>query len=433
LLRVVTAQVTRVARDTRGAPLYLLGAPDFDFAPGAAPNAPPRQRWLELRRAWGGASGGPPSVPADDDEPCNAAVTRSGANSLHGAFSGGYAGGASAAVAESAKGWTPFFYREHLRVPPLRDVPPASRPAAALAAGFAGAPGRRAAALLTLHGPIAFLLVALETGLPAAALQRRCVAAAWQFAAARGAAAAGLTAAAAYGCRAGAVAKPQRGIELLSNRAFWPGLIAIALAALAASLYAAVIAYAAASGGLALPVGPAATPIAAAEPLAPLCDIPGAGGPAACGVDALRRIALAWLAAALADQCVLWPLLLCLSEYVWRDGVARPQPADDEGTSGDVASEGAEDGAWGGGGGGAAAAAAASPQQQQRERSAAAEAAAAAEPGAWGGGGEEDGGGAWGGSGAAGPWRNPVYEAPSAPPAPPSTRAAALRVESAWG
>jgi hypothetical protein len=480
--------VTNVGRDARGAPLYRLGALDFqyDFSPagGAHPGAAPTVRRLALRRAWGGAAGAPPALSAATAaeaaaeaeaggvgggggnaagaataaaQAAAAAAAGGASSSLYGAFSGGYTGGytggASAAVAEALKGWTPYFYREHLAVPPLREVPPSHRPAAALAAGFAAAPGRRLAAALLLHGPVTLLLCALETSSRGAALQRRCATPAWRFIVARGAAAAALTAAAAYAARWGALAAPQRGIELLPRRVFWPALIAAALASAAAAIWAAALNYSAASGGLALPVGPASAPLAGSSELAGLCASKDGG--AACGADALRRILITWGAAVACDQAFIWPLLLLLSEYAWRDGVARPEAeaarrAEEEdevrrGAAGAYAAAGGQQAASAFGDGTAA------PPQQQRDMQRGADADGG---GAWGGG----GGGAWGGGddddddddGGAGvgrTWRNPTFgaaDAPSAPPAPASspvaaaaspsmTRAHALRVESAWG
>ena len=459
--------VSRVAADSRGAPLYMLQSYDFD-APGGAARA------LQVQRLWGGAAGPPPPLPAGlGDGMEDAAETvpapapppppryaSDGGNAFSapnaedaframgsagtavpgggsayggasGAYAGGYGSGVSAAAAEAVTGWTPWFYREQLHAPPLAAVPPERRPPAALRAGLGGAPLRRILALAVLYGPVTLLLVALEASLRGAALQSRC-APAWRLIVARGASAGVLTSTFSYTAAYLARNAPHLGIEMLPRSAFWPPLGVCAAGALAAAAWAVSATYTAASGGLPLPMGPAATAPPGADALAGLCADP--AGPVACAEAALRRVGIAWGAALAGDAFLFTPLLLLASAYVWRDDVAvdtlaahakRKQAAV------------AEDGAWGAAPAEVQMAPRAtqlppSPQRLQQREDAA---------GAWGGNGGGGGGGAWGDDSEAAPpartWQNPTYDdaAPSAPPLPPLTRGAALRAETtgAWG
>jgi hypothetical protein len=462
--------VSRVAADSRGAPLYMLQSYDFDAPGGAA-------RPLQVQRMWGGAAGPPPPLPAGLDDGMEEAEARradpapppppryasDGGNAFSapnaddaframgsagtavpayggayggasGAYSGGYGSGVSAAAAEAVTGWTPWFYREQLHAPPLAAVPPERRPPGALRAGLGGAPLRRILALAVLYGPVTLLLVALEVSLRGAALQSRC-APAWRLIVARGASAGVLTSTFSYTTAYLARGAPHLGIEMLPRSAFWPPLGVCAAGALAAAAWAVSATYTAASGGLPLPMGPAATAPPGADALAGLCADP--AGPVACAEAALRRVGIAWGAALAGDAFLFTPMLLLASAYVWRDDVAVDTHAAH--AKRQKAQQAEEDGAWSAAPAEVQMAPRApppppSPQRPQQREDAA---------GAWGGNGGGGGGGAWGdhdtsdAAPAQRTWQNPTYDdaAPSAPPLPPLTRGAALRAETtgAWG
>jgi hypothetical protein len=338
----------------------------------------------------------------------------------------------SAAAAEAVTGWTPWFYREQLHAPPLAAVPPERRPHAALRVGLGGAPLRRILALAVLYGPVTLLLVALEVSLRGAALQSRC-APAWRLIVARGASVGVLTSTFSYTAAYLARSAPHLGIEMLPRSAFWPPLGVCAAGALAAAAWTVSATYTAASGGLPLPMGPAATAPPGADALAGLCADP--AGPVACAEAALRRVGIAWGAALAGDAFLFTPMLLLASAYVWRDDVAVDTHVAH--AKRQKAQQAEEDGAWSAAPAEVQMAPRATPPPPSPQRAQQREDAA----GAWGGNGGGGGGGAWGDDSSDVPaqrtWQNPTYDdaAPSAPPLPPLTRGAALRAETtgAWG
>ena len=78
-----------------------------------------------------------------------------------------------APVVDSA-GWSGVFFRDMLSQPLLRAVPPALRPAPLVAAGYAGLPGRRLAALFIVDGLASFACATVETSVAAAQQQLAC-------------------------------------------------------------------------------------------------------------------------------------------------------------------------------------------------------------------------------------------------------------------
>lgn len=197
-------------------------------------------------------------------------------------------------------GWTQHFYKEHLDVPLLKDIPLARRPAHLVRLGLAGRPLRRLLAGVLMDGFLCFAMVAIEGSSQSAATQLRCRSR-LQMLGARSVSAGVLVAGFEYSLSL--LLSSGGGVEFLPWVHFYSAWAFAAAFALGTCLWAAVHSWQAASG-LPFPVGPGATePPPNAVELAGLCQFP---DPADCGRAAMRRLGVLWAIAVGVDWFVAW-------------------------------------------------------------------------------------------------------------------------------
>jgi Leishmanolysin len=327
-------------RDARGAILLQLAGYDFSNnvnAPVGASSDPPAARWVPLFKACG-PNGAPQPVDLSALDVDNRAKG-SGAYDPYGSFggpsrrqqSGSYLSqevrGPSARDDPAVLTWSRYFYREHVLLPLVGNMPDMLRPAAVLATGLSGRPWRRAATLLSFHGPACLFLCALEARLLGAAQQHACAMLS-KAVMSRAPAVAMVSCTLAYASRCSK--RMWTHPELMSSRTFWHIWTLFTVASCAALLWALSLNVAAASGMqlLSSDKAPTALLVPGAEQFAGYCK---KADVRQCASDAVRRIGITWGATLLFDLAFMWPCALVLSRHLWKDDISRwPEEEEEE-------------------------------------------------------------------------------------------------------